>query len=69
MHCMSDTSIRVPAGVRDRLRKYGAKGQSYADILEGLMDEVDYKRFLREQLDLLDEAVATKDKLVNLRDA
>lgn len=66
---MTDTTIRVPGEVRDRLRKYGAKGQSYADILEGLMDEVDYKRFLREQLELLDEALATKDKLVKLRDA
>jgi hypothetical protein len=66
---MPDTTIRVPGSVRDRLRKYGAKGQSYAEILEALMDQVDYKKFLREQLDLLDEAVATKDKLVALRDA
>lgn len=66
---MPDTTIRLPARTRDRLRKYGAKGQSYADILDGLMDEVDYRTFLREQLDLLDEALATKDKLVKLRDA
>lgn len=66
---MPDTTIRLPAQTRDRLRKYGAKGQSYADILERLMDEVEYKAFLREQLDLLDEAIATKDKLVKLRDA
>lgn len=66
---MPDTTIRVPGSVRDRLRKYGVKGQSYAEILDALMDQVDYKKFLREQLDLLDEAVATKDKLVALRDA
>lgn len=66
---MPDTTIRVPASTRDRLRKYGAKGKSYAEILDALMDQVDYKKFLREQLDLLEEAVATKDKLVSLRDA
>ncbi|HLE97156.1 MAG TPA: hypothetical protein VI997_07290 [Candidatus Thermoplasmatota archaeon] len=65
---MPDTTIRVPASTRDRLRKYGAKGKSYGDILEELMDQVDYRKFLREQLDLLDEATATKDKLVALRD-
>lgn len=42
--------------------------RSYADILSALMDEVDHRRFLREQLDLLDEAIATKDKLATLRD-
>lgn len=68
MHSMPDTTIRVPTEVRERLRKYGVKGQSYADILSQLMDEVDYKEFLREQLDLLDEAIATKGKLANLRD-
>lgn len=66
---MPDTTIRLPASTRDRLRRYGAKGQSYADILEKLMDEVDYKRFLREQLTLLDEAVAAKDRLVRIEDA
>lgn len=68
MHSMSDTSIRVPTDVRERLKKYGAKGESYADILSNLMDEVDYKQFLREQLDLLDEAISTKGKLAALRD-
>lgn len=66
---MPDTTIRLPTRTRDRLRKYGGKGQSYADILDHLMDEVDYRAFLREQLDLLDEAIATKQKLVKLRDA
>lgn len=66
---MPDTTIRVPTEVRDRLRKYGTKGRSYAEILDDLMDQVDYKAFLREQLDLLDEAISTKDKLVRLRDA
>ncbi|MFA5860967.1 MAG: hypothetical protein WDA16_04670 [Candidatus Thermoplasmatota archaeon] len=65
---MPETTIRVPTEVRERLRKYGVKGQSYANILASLMDEVDYKRFLREQLDLLGEAVSTKEKLASLRD-
>lgn len=62
------TMIRVPVSIRDRLRKYGVKGQSYADILNNLMDEVDYRKFVKEQLELLDEAIAGKDRLTNLRD-
>lgn len=65
---MPDTTIRVPTEVRERLRKYGVRGQSYADILANLMDEVDYERFLREQLSLKNEAVAAKSRLVNVRD-
>jgi hypothetical protein len=44
------------------------KGQTYAEILENLMNEVDHKRFIREQQDLLVEAVQDKDKLTDLRD-
>ena len=60
--------IRVPTSVRDRLRRYGVKGQSYADIITRLMDEVQYKQLVREQLQLLDEAIGEKEKLTNLRD-
>lgn len=62
------TMIRVPVSIRERLRKYGVKGQSYADILNNLMDEVDYRKFVKDQLELLDEAIAGKDRLTNLRD-
>ena len=68
MQRMPDTTIRLPIATRDGLRKYGAKGQSYADILERLMAEVDHKRFLREQLDLLDEGVAAKARLARLEE-
>lgn len=66
---MSDeTMIRVPVTLRDRLRTYGVKGQTYAEILRNLMDEVDHRKFVREQLALLEEAIAEKDRLVGLRD-
>lgn len=60
--------IRVPARLRERIRRYGVKGQTYAEILNNLMDEVDYRKFLREQLALLDEAIAEKSSLRSLRD-
>lgn len=62
------TMLRLPTRLRDRLRRYGMKGQTYAEILENLMNEVDHKRFIREQQDLLVEAVQDKDKLTDLRD-
>lgn len=62
------TMIRVPVSVRDRLRKYGVKGQSYAEILVNLMEEVDYRKFVKTQLELLDEAIAEKGRLTSLRD-
>lgn len=60
--------IRVPAGLRDRLRQYGIKGQTYAEIIENLMNQVDSKRFVRKQQKLLAEAIEERDRLTNLRD-
>lgn len=62
------TMIRVPVALRERLRRYGVKGQTYAEILANIMDEVDHRKFVREQLSLLDEAVSEKEKLTRLRD-
>lgn len=60
--------LRVPVAVRERLRRYGVKGQTYANILTNLMDEFDHREFVKEQIALLDEAIEEKPRLVNLRD-
>ena len=62
------TIIRVPVSVRERLRKYGVKGQIYAEILVNLMEEVDHRKFVKAQLELLDEATREKGRLTSLRD-
>ncbi|WP_269851935.1 DUF7557 family protein [Methanosarcina horonobensis] len=43
------TTIPVTKDVRDRLKKYGMKGETYNEILKRLMDEVDYETFMERQ--------------------
>jgi hypothetical protein len=43
------TTIQLPPKVRDRLKGYGMKGQSYGDLLVALMDRVDYEEFMERQ--------------------
>ncbi|WP_048156992.1 hypothetical protein [Methanosarcina sp. Kolksee] len=62
---MSDvTTIPVTKEVRDRLKLYGKKGETYSDILNRLMDEVSYETFMEKQYKRLEE----KDKFVSLDD-
>ncbi len=56
------TTIPVTKDVRDRLKKYGTKGETYNDILKRLMDEVDYEVFMERQYKKLEE----KEKFVSL---
>ncbi|MBI4393375.1 MAG: hypothetical protein HY556_06230 [Euryarchaeota archaeon] len=42
------TSIQIPPATRDRLKRFGLKGQNYKDILEALMDRVEYEEFMEE---------------------
>lgn len=49
------TSIQLPKSTRDRLRKFGHKGQTWAEILENLMERVEYEEFMEEQYRRLDE--------------
>jgi acetate kinase len=49
------TTIAIPPQTRDRLRRYGAKGMSYAQILNRMMDELDRDRFVAEMRRLADE--------------
>ncbi|HKZ58296.1 MAG TPA: hypothetical protein VJ547_00405 [Candidatus Thermoplasmatota archaeon] len=43
------TTIQLPPKVRDRLKRHGLKGQSYADVLVALMNRVDYEEFMEAQ--------------------
>ncbi|AGF97955.1 DUF7557 family protein [Methanosarcina mazei] len=56
------TTIPVTKEIRERLKKYGMKGETYNDILKRLMDEVDYEAFMERQYKKLEE----KDKFVSL---
>lgn len=59
------TSIQVPRATRDRLRRFGLKGQTWADILENLMARVAYEEFMDEQYARLKE----REKFVPLDEA
>ena len=56
------TTIPVTKDVRDRLKQYGMKGETYNDILKRLMNEVDYETFMERQYKKLEE----KEKFVSL---
>ncbi len=56
------TTIPVKKDVRDRLKQYGIKGETYNDILKRLMDEVDYETFMESQYKKLEK----KEKFVSL---
>lgn len=43
------TSIQVTTEVRDRLRRHGLQGQSYTQVLDALMDRLDYEEFMEAQ--------------------
>lgn len=43
------TSARFPRSVLDRLKGYGLKDQTYAEIVEKLMDRVDRDEYIAEQ--------------------
>jgi hypothetical protein len=58
------TTIPVKKDVRDRLKQYGMKGETYNDILKRLMNEVDYETFMERQYKKLED----KDKFVSLDD-
>jgi predicted CopG family antitoxin len=56
------TTIPVTKEVRDRLKRYGTKGETYSDILKRLMDEADYETFMERQYKKFEE----KEKFVSL---
>lgn len=56
------TTIPLTKTIRDMLKSYGTKGETYNDILRRLMKRVDYDEFMERQYKLLKE----KDKFVSL---
>jgi len=56
------TTIPVIKDVRDRLKQYGKKGETYRDILKRLMDAVDCETFMERQYKKLEE----KEKIVSM---
>ncbi|MDA0524546.1 hypothetical protein [Methanococcoides alaskense] len=58
----SKTTIPTTTDIRDRLKSYGSKGETYSDILARLMDTADYDLFMGRMYARLDE----KDQFVSL---
>ncbi|NJD76528.1 MAG: hypothetical protein FIB08_05450 [Candidatus Methanoperedens sp.] len=56
------TTIPVTKKVRDMLKSYGSKGETYDNILRRMMKQVDHEEFMERQYKLLQE----KDKFVSL---
>ena len=52
---MDRTTIAISPRTRNRLRGYGAKGMSYGEILDRMMDELDRERFVAEMRRLAGE--------------
>jgi len=62
---MATTTIQIPPDTRDRLKRFGLKGQTYREILEALMDRVEYEEYMEEQYRRLQE----RSKFVPLDEA
>ncbi|TGC09538.1 DUF7557 family protein [Methanolobus halotolerans] len=58
----TSTTIPTTKMVRDRLKSYGQKGETYSDILERLMNTVDKEEFMDRMYRRLEE----KDQFVSL---
>ena len=56
------TTIPITKAVRDMLKSYGLKGETYDNILRRIMKQVDHEEFMGRQYKLLQE----KDKFISL---
>ncbi|WP_292467285.1 hypothetical protein [Methanolobus sp.] len=56
------TTIPTTKVVRDRLKSYGQKGETYSDILMRMMDSLDKEEFMDRMYRRLEE----KDQFVSL---
>ncbi|MBN2487461.1 MAG: hypothetical protein JXA98_00365 [Methanosarcinaceae archaeon] len=59
------TTIPTTKTVRNRLKSYGKKGETYTTILTRLMDAFEYEQFMERQYKRLDE----KEKFIGLDEA
>lgn len=58
------TTIPTTKSIRDRLKGYGQKGETYSDILTRMMDSIDREEFMDRMYRRLEE----KDQFVSLDD-
>ena len=56
------TTIPTTKTIRDRLKSYGQKGDTYSDILTRLMDSIDKDDFM----DLMYKRLEEKDQFVSI---
>ncbi len=56
------TTIPITKEVRDMLKSYGLKGETYDNILRRIMKQVDHEEFMERQYKFLQE----KDKFISL---
>lgn len=51
---METTTIQVDCKVRDLLRSFGRKGETYNDIILKLIERAKYVEFMRETYNIID---------------
>ncbi len=51
----STTTIQVSTPIRDLLKSFGSKGETYNDIIERLVERANYVQFMRENYEILDK--------------
>jgi hypothetical protein len=51
---METTTIQLDSKVRDLLRSFGRKGETYNDIILKLIERARYVEFMRESYNILD---------------
>ncbi|MEA1985547.1 MAG: hypothetical protein U9N13_07865 [Euryarchaeota archaeon] len=56
------TTIPTTKAIRDRLKGYGQKGETYSDIFTRMMDTIDKEEFMDRMYRRLEE----KDKFVSI---
>jgi hypothetical protein len=58
------TTIPTTKTIRDRLKSYGHKGETYSDILTRMMDLIDKEEFMDRMYKRLEE----KDQFVSIEE-
>ncbi|ATZ61708.2 MAG: hypothetical protein BME93_00770 [Methanosarcinales archaeon Met12] len=56
------TTIPVDKETRDRLKTFGLKGETYDDIINRMMEQIEYEKFMERLYRRLEE----KDKFIPL---
>jgi hypothetical protein len=52
---MESMTVELTIKTIERLKFIGKKGENYDDIIQHLIDEVDYEAFMQKQYKILDE--------------